>query len=177
MAHIILITGGARSGKSAFAEKRALGFGKSLGYLATAQTLDDEMSERVRRHRERRGYEWHTIEEPFQLSQALADCDGQYQCMLVDCVTLWLSNLLFRSEECGEPCEERIQEDVQSLTRTLQSMVTPVILVSNEVGQGIVPDNRLARLFRDIAGVTNQALATAADEVHVVISGIPLKLK
>jgi adenosylcobinamide kinase/adenosylcobinamide-phosphate guanylyltransferase len=177
MAHIIFITGGARSGKSSFAETRALEFGAPLGYLATAQMLDDEMSERVKRHRERRGYEWHTIEEPLQLSQALAGCDGQYQCILVDCVTLWLSNLLFRSEESWEPCEERIQEDVKSLTRTLHGMVTPVILVSNEVGQGIVPDNRLARLFRDIAGVTNQALAEAADDVHVVISGIPLKLK
>ena len=177
MAHIIFITGGARSGKSSFAEKRALEFGGPLGYLATAQALDDEISERVRRHRERRGQEWHTIEEPINLSQALAGCDGTYQAILVDCITLWLSNLLFMYEESGVGCEELIQEQVLSLKSTLQSMVTPVILVSNEVGQGIVPDNHLARLFRDIAGITNQTLAAAADEVHVVISGIPLRLK
>ncbi|MFZ4856028.1 MAG: bifunctional adenosylcobinamide kinase/adenosylcobinamide-phosphate guanylyltransferase [Desulfuromonadaceae bacterium] len=177
MAHIVFITGGARSGKSSFAEKRALDFGDSLGYLATAQMLDDEMHERVRRHRERRGVEWHTIEEPINLSQALARCDGTYRAILVDCVTLWLSNLLFTYEESGGDCEERIHEDAKSLIITLQGMVTPVVLVSNEVGQGIVPDNRLARLFRDIAGVTNQALAAAADEVHAVFSGIPLKIK
>ncbi len=92
-------------------------------------------------------------------------------------MTLWLSNLLFQFEESAEQSEERIHEELQRLKSTLQGMVTPVILVSNEVGMGIVPDNRLARLFRDIAGTANQALAAAADEVHVVISGIPLKLK
>ena len=177
MAHTVFITGGARSGKSSFAEKRALEFGDSLGYLATAQMLDDEMNERVRLHRERRGAEWHAIEEPIHLSQALARCDGRFQAILVDCVTLWLSNLLFTYEESEGSCEERIQEDVQRLKSTLHGMVTPVILVSNEVGQGIVPDNRLARMFRDIAGITNQILAETADEVHVVISGIPLRLK
>ena len=177
MARTIFITGGARSGKSTCAEKLAREFGAPLCYLATAQTLDNEMDERVRRHRERRGGEWSTIEEPIHLSQALARCDGQYQAILVDCVTLWLSNLLFKYEDAAENIEERIQEDLQRLKSTLQGMVTPVILVSNEVGMGIVPDNALARMFRDIAGTTNQTLAAAADEVHVVISGIPLKLK
>lgn len=177
MAHTIFITGGARSGKSTFAEKLALEFGAPLGYLATAQALDVEMDERVRRHRERRGGEWNTIEEPIHLSQALARCDGQYNVLLVDCVTLWLSNLLFKYEESGESIEERIHEDLQRLKITLQGMETPVVLVSNEVGMGIVPDNALARMFRDIAGTTNQVLATTAHEVHVVISGIPLKLK
>ena len=177
MARTIFITGGARSGKSGFAEKLAVGFGAPLVYLATAQTLDSEMDERVRRHRDRRGGQWTTIEEPIHLSQALARCDGQYQVVLVDCVTLWLSNLLFKYEDAAENCEERIQEDLQRLKSTLQGMVTPVILVSNEVGMGIVPDNALARMFRDIAGSANQTLAANADEVHVVISGIPLRLK
>ena len=177
MARTIFITGGARSGKSTFAEKLALEFGAPLGYLATAQTLDNEMDERVRSHRDRRGGEWNTIEEPVHLSQALARCDGQYQAILVDCVTLWLSNLLFKYEDTGENIEERIHEDLQRLKSTLHGMVTPVILVSNEVGMGIVPDNAMVRMFRDIAGTTNQALASAAHEVHVVISGIPLKLK
>jgi adenosylcobinamide kinase/adenosylcobinamide-phosphate guanylyltransferase len=177
MTRTIFITGGARSGKSVFAEKRALEFGAPLAYLATAQPLDGEMTERVRRHRERRGAQWTTIEEPIHLAQALARCDGQYQAILVDCVTLWLSNLLFKYEESGEHIEERIHEDLQRLKVTLHGMVTPVILVSNEVGMGIVPDNTLARLFRDIAGSANQILAASADEVHAVISGIPLKLK
>ncbi|GAC1470147.1 MAG: bifunctional adenosylcobinamide kinase/adenosylcobinamide-phosphate guanylyltransferase [Desulfuromonadaceae bacterium] len=177
MAHTIFITGGARSGKSAFAEKRSLEFGAPLCYLATAQTLDSEMDERVRRHRERRGGEWSTIEEPIHLSQAVVRCDGQCRAILVDCVTLWLSNLLFKYEDAAEQVEERIHEDLQRLKSTLHGMVTPVILVSNEVGMGIVPDNSLARMFRDIAGTANQTLAAMADEVHVVISGIPLKLK
>ena len=177
MARMMFITGGARSGKSAFAERRAREFGARLAYLATAQILDSEMDERVRRHRERRGPEWHTIEEPIHLSQALARCDGQYQAILVDCVTLWLSNLLLKYEEAGEQSEERIREDALRLKNTLHGMVTPVILVSNEVGMGIVPDNGLARMFRDSAGLVNQTLAALADEVHIVISGIPVKLK
>lgn len=177
MTRTIFITGGARSGKSAFAEKLARDLGTSLCYLATAQRLDSEMNERVRRHQERRGTEWTTIEEPIHLSQALARCDGQYQAVLVDCLTLWLSNLLLKYEEAADNPEERIQEDVQRLKSTLQGMVTPVILVSNEVGMGIVPENALARMFRDIAGSANQAVATLADEVHLVISGIPLKMK
>ena len=177
MAQILFVTGGARSGKSRFAEKRAAEFGASLGYLATAQALDCEMEERVRHHRERRGAEWNTIEEPICLSQALARCDGLYKAILVDCVTLWISNLLFKYEEAGENGAVRINEDLQRLKSTVQGMVTPVILVSNEVGMGIVPDNPLARLFRDIAGTANEVIAAAADEVHVVISGIPLRLK
>jgi adenosylcobinamide kinase/adenosylcobinamide-phosphate guanylyltransferase len=177
MAQIIFITGGTRSGKSIFAENRAAEFGENLGYLATAQALDGEMEERVKLHQQRRGAEWHTIEEPTRLAEALTDCDGTYQVILVDCVTLWLSNLMFLYEDSVIPCEERIDANLQSLKSTLQRMVTPVILVSNEVGMGIVPENKLARQFRDIAGRTNQFLAALADEVHVVISGIPLRLK
>ncbi len=177
MARTIFITGGARSGKSSFAEKLAREFGAPLGYLATAQTLDSEMDERVRVHRERRGAEWHTIEEPIHLSQALVRCDGLYQAILVDCLTLWLSNLLFSYEDAAENCENLIHEDLKRLKATLQAMSTPVILVSNEVGMGIVPDNRLARLFRRHRRNGESDLAAAADEVYVVISGIPLKLE
>ncbi|MBI5482895.1 MAG: bifunctional adenosylcobinamide kinase/adenosylcobinamide-phosphate guanylyltransferase [Deltaproteobacteria bacterium] len=177
MSRTILITGGARSGKSAIAEKLARETGDSLCYLATAQALDGEMEERVKRHRERRGAEWSTVEEPLQLAQALAGCDGRYQVILVDCITLWLSNLLFKYEQSGTGAEDLILAEVERLQNALQAMVTPVIMVTNEVGMGIVPENSLARLFRDIAGRTNQELAAAADEVHVVISGIPLKLK
>ncbi|MEI6208701.1 MAG: bifunctional adenosylcobinamide kinase/adenosylcobinamide-phosphate guanylyltransferase [Desulfuromonadales bacterium] len=177
MSHTIFITGGTRSGKSAFAEKLARGAGEPLCYLATAQILDFEMEERVRRHLERRGNRWQTVEEPIHLSQTLARCDGQYRVVLVDCITLWISNLLLKYEETGEDIETRILEDIHRLKTTLLGMISPVIIVSNEVGMGIVPENSLARLFRDIAGATNQILAAAADEVHVVISGIPLQLK
>lgn len=177
MAHTIFITGGARSGKSRFAEELACQFGAPLGYLATAQAVDNEMAERIRRHQARRGAAWQTIEEPLHLTQALAACDFSCKAVLVDCLTLWLSNLLFRYEDLGEDAEERIMEDVRRLATTLREMASPVILVSNEVGMGIVPENQLARLFRDIAGQANQMLAAAADEVHLVVSGLPLRLK
>jgi len=177
MAKTIFITGGARSGKSRFAEEMAHGFGAPLGYLATAQALDGEMEERVEKHRLRRGDAWQTVEEPLHLSRALARCDGTCTAVLVDCLTLWLSNLLFHYGETAEDAEARIMEDVRRLAATLREMQTPVIVVSNEVGQGIVPENRLARRFRDIAGQANQLLAAMADEAYVVISGIPLRLK
>jgi len=177
MAKTIFITGGARSGKSRFAEELTQQFGAPLGYLATAQALDDEMAERVKKHRLRRGDAWQTMEEPLHLPQTLAASDRTCKAVLVDCLTLWLSNLLFHYEEQGEDAEARIMKDVHGLTATLREMRTPVIIVSNEVGQGIVPENHLARRFRDIAGQANQLLAAMADEVHVVISGIPLRLK
>lgn len=177
MARTIYITGGARSGKSLFAERTALGFGAPLCYLATAQPLDSEMNERIAQHQHRRGDAWQTIEESLHLTQALARCDGSYRAILVDCLTLWISNLLLRYEETGEDAGSRILDDVHRLTATLRDMRTPVIFVSNEVGSGIVPDSRLGRIFRDIAGQTNQILAATADEAWLVVSGIPLNLK
>lgn len=177
MARTIFITGGARSGKSLFAEQTALGFGAPLCYLATAQALDTEMDDRIAQHQHRRGDAWQTIEESLHLTQALARCDGSYRAILVDCLTLWISNLLLRYEDAGEEASERILEDVHRLTATLRDMQTPVIFVSNEVGMGIVPDNRLARIFRDLAGQTNQIIAAVADEAWLVVSGIPLRLK
>ena len=176
MGRIVLITGGARSGKSAFAEQLARQSGSKLCYLATAQPLDVEMDERISRHQQRRGDIWQTVEAPLELSRALADNDGRYDAILVDCLTLWLTNLLL-DEEPGKDSEERIAGEVQHLTATLRGMQTPVIIVSNEVGMGIVPENRLARIFRDIAGQANQSVAAAADEAWLVASGIPLKLK
>ncbi|MEI6306676.1 MAG: bifunctional adenosylcobinamide kinase/adenosylcobinamide-phosphate guanylyltransferase [Deltaproteobacteria bacterium] len=177
MARTIFITGGARSGKSRFAEGVAQQFGAPLAYLATAQALDGEMAERITKHQARRGKDWQTIEEPLLLPQSLAGNDGVYQGILVDCITLWLSNLLLQYEERGESAEDRIMEDVQRLVMTLREISTPVVIVSNEVGMGIVPENRLARIFRDIAGQANQLLAAAADESWLVVSGIPVKLK
>ena len=177
MCRTIFITGGARSGKSRFAEQTASNYAAPLCYLATAQPLDDEMSRRISLHQQRRGDAWHTVEEPLQLAQALTENDGAFNVILIDCLTLWLSNLLMLHEHLGAKAEERILEDVLHLAETLRDMETPVIIVSNEVGMGIVPENRLARIFRDIAGQANQIIAAAAGEAWLVASGIPLRLK
>ena len=177
MAQSIFITGGARSGKSTFAEQSALKFGDPLAYLATAQSLDQEMNDRISKHQQRRSNIWQTIEEPLQLSRTLTGIDGKYRAILVDCLTLWLSNLLFLHEALGDKAEERILEDVGQLATTLRDMTTPVIVVSNEVGMGIVPEHRLGRIFRDIAGRANQILAAEANEAWLMVSGLPLKLK
>lgn len=177
MATTTLITGGVRSGKSRFAEQRALQHGAPLCYLATAQALDGEMDERISRHRARRGNDWQTVEEPLALPQTLARLDGSCNAILVDCITLWLTNLLLVRERTDAELEEMILGDVHRLATTLRGMGTPVLLVTNEVGMGIVPEHHLGRLFRDIAGQANQILAVTCSEVYALISGIPLKLK
>ncbi len=177
MANNILITGGARSGKSHLAEALATGHEGSLCYLATAQGLDGEMKERIDRHRQRRGNRWETIEEPLMIPQTLARIDGIYSVILIDCITLWISNMLLSYDDKAPDVEEQILNHLHRLASTLRNLSTPVIIVTNEVGQGIVPENRLARLYRDIAGEANQILAASCDSVYISISGIPLKLK
>jgi len=165
---IILITGGARSGKSVRAEARALGFAGRPIYLATAEALDAEMSERIARHRARRGVEWIAHDVPQELAQALVETDGG-GARLVDCLTLWLSNLMH--------AERDVARETSRLAETLAGQKSPVVLVTNEVGLGIVPDNALARRFRDAAGVMNQVIAGVADEVEFVVAGLPMRVK
>jgi adenosylcobinamide kinase/adenosylcobinamide-phosphate guanylyltransferase len=172
MAKIIFITGGARSGKSRLAEELTERFGAPLAYIATGQAGDAEMRERIARHRERRGPAWQTIEEPLDLAAVISRHDGRVKGMLVDCVTLWLTNLLFRYDDARQ-----VLTEVAALAATFPALQTPIVLVSNEVGMGIVPENGLARAFRDLAGEANELLAKAADEVYVTFSGLPLKLK
>lgn len=172
MARVIFITGGARSGKSRLAERIADGFGAPFGYLATGAAGDGEMAARIARHRQRRGDAWTTIEEPMELAAALRENDGHFGAVLVDCVTLWLTNLLLAYDDPAR-CLGRVRE----LTELFPLLTTPIILVSNEVGMGIVPENRLARQFRDLAGEANEMIAVVADEVHVTFSGLPLRLK
>ncbi|MRR57682.1 MAG: bifunctional adenosylcobinamide kinase/adenosylcobinamide-phosphate guanylyltransferase [Deltaproteobacteria bacterium] len=172
MSRTIFITGGARSGKSRLAEKLAAGFGEPLCYIATGEARDGEMAERIASHRQRRGAAWQTVEEPLRLLDAIRTANGHYQAILVDCVTLWITNLLFYYDAV-----EPVLAEVRTLAEILPTLNTPLILVSNEVGMGIVPENALARSFRDLAGNTNQLLAKAADEVYVTFSGIPLQLK
>ena len=168
MSSSLLITGGARSGKSSFAEKRTLSYGTPVIYIATAQAFDEEMENRIQLHQQRRGDEWRTISEPLAIANILTSLDRQGAC-LVDCLTLWLSNLIF--------AEEDISKATSSLIEAIAARRDPVILVTNEVGGGIVPENALARQFRDEAGRLNQIVAEAVDEVYTCISGIPLKLK
>ena len=165
---VILITGGARSGKSIRAEARARSFAGQPVYIATAEALDGEMEERIARHRTRRGTDWIDREVPLDLVPALLSTAGG-GARLVDCLTLWLSNLMHAARDW--------ERDVRELADTLPRLASPVVLVTNEVGLGIVPDNALARSFRDAAGIMNQAIAAAADEVEFVVAGLPMKLK
>jgi adenosylcobinamide kinase / adenosylcobinamide-phosphate guanylyltransferase len=168
MTKSILITGGARSGKSALAERMTLALGRPAIYLATAEAHDTEMADRIARHRARRGAEWQTLAEPLDLVRALAESDGGPP-RLVDCITLWLTNLILSGREW--------EAEVGALTALLPRLNAPVVFVTNEVGSGIVPDNALARTFRDAAGWSNQQLAEACDELWFCVSGHPLKVK
>jgi adenosylcobinamide kinase/adenosylcobinamide-phosphate guanylyltransferase len=172
MSKSIFISGGARSGKSRLAERLAEGFGAPLCYIATGRPGDTEMVERIAAHRARRGEQWNTVEEPVNLTKVLRTADGRFRAVLIDCITLWLTNLLLNHEDAGYALDE-----VRKLAGLLPELKTPLILVSNEVGMGIVPENPLARTFRDLAGRANEILAAATDEVYVTFSGIPLKLK
>jgi len=163
-----LITGGARSGKSRRAEARTRAFAGRPVYLATAEALDEEMRERIAKHRARRGGEWIEREVPLDLVKTLIETDGG-GARLVDCLTLWLSNLLHAGRDWSKAISE--------LTEALSEQRSPVIMVTNEVGLGIVPDNALARAYRDAAGHMNQTIAAVADEVEFVVAGLPMKLK
>ena len=165
---IILITGGARSGKSGRAEARATAFAGKPVYIATAEALDAEMRERIAGHRARRGNEWIEHETPLELVPALKATDGG-GARLVDCLTLWLSNLMHAQRDW--------LRETERLAESLRAQKSPVVLVTNEVGLGIVPDNALARQFRDAAGTMNQTIARAADEVEFVVAGLPVRVK
>ena len=168
---IILITGGARSGKSQYAERRADEMGGRQLYVATAEAKDEEMAKRIAGHRKRRGNQWHTIEEPLELTEALLTQRGKTDCALVDCLTLWISNLLIRYDD------KYAAQKVEELMKKLAELDFHLIFVTNEVGCGIVPDNPLARKFRDLAGWTNQLIAQTADEVILMVAGIPMIAK
>lgn len=165
---VILITGGARSGKSKRAEMRTRAFPGRPVYVATAEALDPEMEARIAGHRARRGTDWIEREVPLDLVPTLVATDGG-GARLVDCLTLWLSNMMH--------AERDWEREMMELAGTLPHLSSPVVFVTNEVGLGIVPDNALARSFRDAAGIMNQTIADVADEVEFVIAGLPMKLK
>ncbi|MGB9715350.1 MAG: bifunctional adenosylcobinamide kinase/adenosylcobinamide-phosphate guanylyltransferase [Thermodesulfovibrionales bacterium] len=168
---IIFITGGARSGKSRFALKLASAISSiRKAYIATAEALDGEMKERIEDHKRQRGDEWVTYEEPLSIANVLEEIEGRYSVILIDCLTLWLSNLM----HAGLNIEIEIEHFISSLVTCHSS---PIYIVSNEVGMGIVPENEMARRFRDMAGFLNQKIAEVADEVYMVVAGIPVKIK
>lgn len=165
----LLVLGGARSGKSRYAQARAEAIAGDLVYIATAQALDDEMADRIQRHRADRGVRWRTVEEPLDLGEAIDREAGPERVIVIDCLTLWASNLLVA------------ERDTLSATANLVAAIGrargPLILVANEVGLGIVPDNALARRFRDVAGTLNQAVAGAVSEAMFLVAGLPMPLK
>ena len=168
---VTLVLGGAASGKSRFAQSLAERVAGPLLYVATAHAGDEEMGLRIARHRQARGERWHTLEAPLDLTTAVPAAAG-HAAVLIDCVTLWLTNLLLAggSAEAAWPA-------VDAFVASLVDAPAPVILVSNEVGQGIVPEHALGRAFRDLAGAVNQRLAARADRVWLVTAGLPLQLK
>ncbi len=166
-----LILGGARSGKSTYAESLLLNHPPTYVYVATATVLDAEMEARVRTHRDRRGPHWQTLECPLDLTRCLDSLRGSSSPVLVDCLTLWLSNLMH------DPRANDLAPFLDAFCRTVASVDYPLYLVSNEVGAGIVPENELARRFRDWAGWTNQRVAAVCPSVTLVVAGLPLALK
>lgn len=180
MAHLILITGGCRSGKSRYAQTLAEGLPGRRLFIATCPVLDAEMQDRVRRHREARAaHAWETVEAPADLAEALEQSAAhERDVVLVDCLTLWINNLMHEASLRGKDLsEDDIAARCDELLAAARRSAGTVIFVTNEVGLGIVPDNALARRFRDLVGRCNQTIAAGADTVTLVTCGIPLTLK
>ena len=170
---LILVTGGTRSGKSSFAQNLAEEAQGRKAFIATAEPLDREMKERIALHKQERPAGWDTVEEPINLATAVKECGEAYDVLLIDCLTLWISNLLVNKSIQ----EEAILKNISALVAGCREVPARVIVVTNELGMGIVPSDRLSRLYRDLVGKANQQVASAADEVYFLVSGIPMKLK
>jgi adenosylcobinamide kinase/adenosylcobinamide-phosphate guanylyltransferase len=184
MGKLILITGGARSGKSALAEQMAVDAGEPVLYIATATPCDDEMKDRIIRHRQRRPSHWETYEGYKDLEEVFKH--KNYPTIILDCVTVMIANLLFSAADKDitamsaaevEKLEDLVRYQIKKFLDEMGRHDTTVIMVTNEVGSGIVPENRLARVFRDIAGRMNQMIASRASEVYWVVCGLPQKIK
>jgi adenosylcobinamide kinase/adenosylcobinamide-phosphate guanylyltransferase len=175
---LILITGGCRSGKSAFAQRIAEGLEAPKIYLATAPVLDDEMALRIAKHQaDRAAAQWRTVEEPLDIAGAIVPLLNN-ETVLVDCLTLWINNLMYDAEQRGtQITEEAMARRCQEVIHACRHRAGTVILVTNEVGMGIVPANPPTRLFRDLAGRCNQVMADASDMAICMVSGLPLYLK
>ena len=168
MAEIILVTGGARSGKSALAERLAQSCGNKVIYIATSEPFDDEMQSRIDRHRARRDAGWRTVDAPLELPDMLVQTDGDAP-RLVDCLTMWLNNLIYNNRD--------VADEVDKLIKVISEQQADLVMVTNEIGSGLVPQTAEARKFRDLAGELNQMVAQAASQVYLSVSGIPVKIK
>jgi adenosylcobinamide kinase/adenosylcobinamide-phosphate guanylyltransferase len=186
MGKLILVLGGARSGKSTYAQKLAgeITTGSSrVAYVATGVACDDEMQARVEQHRRSRPPEWATIEAPTEVAQAIKKAGEEYAVMIVDCLTTLITNWLAERGQLEEPTESMVELGkailgrVEELVRAAMGARTTVIVVSNEVGLGVVPSFKAGRVFRDLAGLANQLIAREADEVYVMWAGIPQQIK
>jgi len=178
MGKIILVTGGGRSGKSAWAQKTAESISGRRVFIATCPVIDDEMSERIRKHREARDKrDWHTIEEPLDIACAL-DSSHDFSAALVDCLTLWINNLMYRAEkENTSLTETDVALQCRRIVEAAKRHPGTVLFVTNEVGMGIIPENAQARLYRDLAGRCNQVIAQAGDSVVLMVSGLPVIIR
>lgn len=172
---LVLVTGAARSGKSYFAEKLAAEWSGQVTYIATCVPGDDEMRDRVARHQDRRPSAWLTIEEPIDPSRVIQEVDQTGQVILLDCLTLLVSNWTFQYDEL--PDEEKILDKISELAIVSREARSHIIVVTNEVGWGIVPGDPLSRLYRDIIGRANQVIASHADQVFLTVAGIPVDIK
>lgn len=183
----VLVLGGARSGKSSFAEEMAYSLGElNVTYIATARADDEEMEERIKMHQEARPSEWETVEEPRAVADRIVDLAAKTEVVLLDCLTVLISNLLLRGEdlgtedyqfENGEQKAEETLDEIEKLASEIKKAEANVIIVSNEVGQGLVPPYSLSRVYRDTVGKANQILAAAADEVYISYAGLPIEIK
>ena len=178
MKNFFVVTGGSRSGKSTFAEKFVTRIGKKIAYVATAEIFDDEMKNRVALHQQRRPSTWKTFESPYNADETIKQIRAEkFDMILFDCVTIYLSNLICSLEK---PEYDVVKNAVDKLIFTSEEFCLSggkIVFVTNEVGSGIVPENKLARLFRDFAGITNQNLADHAEKIFMVVSGIPIDIK
>jgi len=172
----ILLLGGARSGKSAYAQELAGLAGGKVLFCATAEPLDDEMRSRIEKHRRSRPQDWDTLEAGRDIGRALGQQASRYDAVIIDCITILVANVMGDGADT-EKTESAVNAEILSLCELLQRRQSTYILVSNEAGSGLVPDNRLGRLYRDELGKANQKLAAVSDEVYLLTAGIPLKLK
>ncbi len=177
MGKMILVTGGARSGKSTFAEQYACSLGGKMAYIATAQVLDQEMADRVKLHQERRNNNWRTFEAPVAADLAIREA-ADYPVILFDCLTIYTTNLLLMQQSNSiEVRRAAVMHQAELVLQAARDSDATIIFVTNEVGMGIVPDNALSREYRDLAGWVNQRFAAAAAEVYLVVCGLPVELK
>ena len=173
------IFGGARSGKSSFAEKLASSLGGRVTYIATAEALDEEMVARIKEHQKRRPATWKTIEEPYRVAELLEEIGQEEGVILVDCLTLLLTNLYYKeaSEQESSICLNHVLSEIKRLAKAAKECRADVLIVSNEVGLGVVPDYPDGRIFRDLTGWANQIMTAEADKAYFLISGMPLDIK